>query len=133
MFYQARFAGELRLGHVHRGAQQSAYLGYWIDERCSGLGLTTEGVVGVLHFGFDYLGLHRVQVSIVPRNERSLRVVSKLGLRCEGIAERYIEINGIWEDHFRFAITAEEWRERCEFFEGLTSTVIAPYSRDVYL
>ena len=29
-------------------------------------------------------------------------------------AERYLEINGIWEDHVRYAITAEEWDTRGE-------------------
>ena len=33
----------------------------------------------------------------------------KLGLRNEGVAVRYLEINGVWEDHVRYAITAEEW------------------------
>ena len=33
-------------------------------------------------------------------------------LRYEGLAERYVEINGVWEDHRRFAITEEEWRGR---------------------
>jgi ribosomal-protein-alanine N-acetyltransferase len=36
-------------------------------------------------------------------------VVEKLDFRCEGLAERYLEIAGVWEDHLRFAITAEEW------------------------
>ena len=35
-----------------------------------------------------------------------------LGIREEGIAERYLEINGTWEDHMRYAITAEEWQAR---------------------
>ena len=37
------------------------------------------------------------------------RVVEKLGIRPEGVAERYLEINGVWEDHIRYAITSEEW------------------------
>jgi ribosomal-protein-alanine N-acetyltransferase len=39
-------------------------------------------------------------------------VVEKLGLRNEGVALRYLEINGVWEDHVRYALTAEEWDER---------------------
>jgi ribosomal-protein-alanine N-acetyltransferase len=39
-------------------------------------------------------------------------VVEKLKIRDEGIAERYLEINGTWEDHVRYAITAEEWQQR---------------------
>ena len=44
--------------------------------------------------------------------KRYRRVVEKLELRNEGLAERYLEINGVWEDHFRYAITAEEWADR---------------------
>jgi ribosomal-protein-alanine N-acetyltransferase len=40
--------------------------------------------------------------------------VEKLGLRCEGVAERFLEINGVWEDHLRFAITVEEWTARAD-------------------
>jgi ribosomal-protein-alanine N-acetyltransferase len=42
----------------------------------------------------------------------SRRVVEKLGIREEGIAERFLEIDGVWEDHMRYAITSEEWVRR---------------------
>ena len=58
--------------------------------------------------------LHRLQVAIIPRNGPSRRVVEKLELREEGMAERYLEINGVWEDHVRYAITTEEWATRGE-------------------
>jgi ribosomal-protein-alanine N-acetyltransferase len=45
----------------------------------------------------------------VPRNANSRRVMEKLAIREEGVALRYLEINGVWEDHMRFGITAEEW------------------------
>jgi ribosomal-protein-alanine N-acetyltransferase len=50
----------------------------------------------------------------VPRNSNSRRVVEKLGIRSEGVAERFLEINGVWEDHLRFAITTEEWSARAD-------------------
>ena len=65
-----------------------------------------------MKFAFEEVLLHRLQVSIVPRNRSSRRVVEKLDLRCEGLAERYLEINGVWEDHLRYAITFEEWEMR---------------------
>ena len=58
---------------------------------------------------FEDLHLHRVQISIIPRNTASRRVVEKLEIRDEGVAQRYLEINGVWEDHIRYAITVEEW------------------------
>ena len=63
----------------------------------------------LLRFAFEELHLHRIEICIIPRNTNSLRVVEKLNLRNEGLAERFLEINGMWEDHYRFAITVEEW------------------------
>jgi ribosomal-protein-alanine N-acetyltransferase len=114
MFVGGRFAGEINLSSVQRGPFQSAYVGYWIDEAHAGNSYTSEALVMVFRFAFEQLHLHRIQVSIIPRNHRSRRVVEKLKLRDEGIALRYLEINGVWEDHVRYAITAEEWQERAD-------------------
>ncbi len=114
IFLGASFAGEINLSSISRGASQAAYLGYWIDEKQAGQGYMPESCVLAFAFAFEELGLHRVQVSIIPRNTKSRRVVEKLGLREEGIAKGYLEIDGVWEDHIRYAITADEWRERRE-------------------
>ena len=57
---------------------------------------------------FGVLGLHRIEVNIRPENLPSLRVVEKLGLRDEGVRERYLHIQGEWTDHRTFAVTTEE-------------------------
>jgi ribosomal-protein-alanine N-acetyltransferase len=45
--------------------------------------------------------------------------MEKLDIRTEGVAERFLEINGTWEDHVRYGITIEEWNERRDdFVEG---------------
>ena len=112
IFVEHRLVGEVNLNNVVRGALQTGTIGYWIDRRQAGNGFIAESVAVVLRHAFDRLDLHRVEICIVPRNANSRRVVEKLGLRCEGTAERYLQINGVWEDHLRFAMTAEEWRER---------------------
>ena len=112
VFVDGRFAGEVNLNNVQRGAFQNAYVGYWIDRALAGHGYTPEAVVTVFRFGFEDAELHRLQVAVVPRNKPSRRVAEKLALREEGTALRYLEINGRWEDHIRYAITAEEWVER---------------------
>ena len=65
-----------------------------------------------MRYGFEELGLHRMEAAIVPRNSKSRRVAAKLGLRDEGTATRFLQIQGVWEDHVRYAITREEWDER---------------------
>lgn len=112
IFVEGQFAGEINLSSLQRGPFQSAYVGYWIDERHAGHGYTPEAVVLLARFAFEELHLHRIQISIIPRNSASRRVVEKLEIRSEGVAERYLEINGVWEDHMRFALTSEEWAER---------------------
>ncbi|MEZ5342157.1 MAG: GNAT family protein [Acidimicrobiales bacterium] len=112
LFVGGYFAGEININSVQRGPFQNAYIGYWIDQDQAGNSYTPEGLVLVLRHAFEHLDLHRVQVSIVPRNAASRRVAEKLELRNEGIAERYLEINGTWEDHVRYAMTFEEWTDR---------------------
>ena len=112
IFVDGAFAGEINLNNVVRGAFQSATIGYWIDKARAGRSFMSEAVVVLSQFAFEELGLHRIEVCIIPRNANSRRVMEKLHFREEGIAERFLEINGVWEDHVRFGFTREEWDER---------------------
>ena len=112
LFVDQQFAGEVNVNNVVRGALQSATIGYWIDRDLAGRGYVAEGVAVLIRFAFEVLHLHRVEICIVPRNHNSRRVMEKLRIRCEGLSERYLEIAGVWEDHLRYAITAEEWTVR---------------------
>jgi ribosomal-protein-alanine N-acetyltransferase len=108
------FAGEINLNNVARGALQSGTVGYWIDRDKAGHRYIAEGVVTLAKFAFEQLRLHRLEICIVPRNGNSRRVMEVLSIREEGVALRFLEINGTWEDHVRYAITAEEWTERAD-------------------
>jgi len=112
IFVGRRFVGEINVSSIQRGPFQNAYVGYWIDEAYAGHGYTPETAAVVFRFAFEDIDLHRLQVAIIPRNQPSRRVAEKLDLREEGVALRYLEIDGVWEDHVRYAITSEEWAER---------------------
>jgi len=112
LFVNNVFTGEVNLNSVMRGAMQSGTIGYWIDEAKAGNSYVSEAVLVLMKFAFEELRLHRMEICIVPRNANSRRVVEKLQLREEGIAERFLEINGIWEDHVRYGFTIEEWQDR---------------------
>jgi ribosomal-protein-alanine N-acetyltransferase len=112
LFVNNVFTGEVNLNSVMRGAMQSGTIGYWIDEAKAGNSYVSEAVLVLMKFAFEELRLHRMEICIVPRNANSRRVVEKLQLREEGIAERFLEINGVWEDHVRYGFTIEEWQDR---------------------
>jgi len=103
--------GRVALANIVRKAWQNATLGYWIDGERNGRGFATEASELALRFAFGDAGLHRVQAGVMPRNARSIRVIEKLGMRFEGLAERYLLINGVWEDHRMYAMTLEEWQK----------------------
>lgn len=107
-----KLLGRAALTGIARGPFQNANLGYFLDEAHNGKGYMTEAVCGVLELAFTKHNLHRVQAGVMPRNAPSLRVLEKAGFRREGLAERYLKINGVWEDHVLFGITLEDWEAR---------------------
>lgn len=125
IFVGDSLVGEINLSAVQRGPFQSAYVGYWVAEGNAGEGYVPEALVVLARFAFDDLHLHRIQIAVIPRNRPSRRVVEKLAIREEGIAQRYLEINGCWEDHVRYALTVEEWIERRSELEAGWLTPVA--------
>lgn len=105
-------AGRVALTGIARGPFQNANLGYFIGQEHRGKGLMTEAVRLCVGYAFEEMGLHRVQAGVMPRNRPSLRVLEKVGFRREGLAKRYLQIHGVWEDHELFAMTREDWEEQ---------------------
>ncbi len=105
----ANLIGCINLNEIVRGALQSAYMGYYVFSPYEGKGLMSQAMRLVIIEAFSVLKLHRLEANIQPDNERSLNLVRSIGFRHEGYAENYLQINGSWQDHERFAITAEEF------------------------
>lgn len=82
-----------------RGAFMACTLGYSIDQDAQGKRLMFEALERSIVYAFEHLGMHRVQANYIPTNERSGRLLKKLGFTVEGYARDYIFINGAWRDH----------------------------------
>ena len=91
--------GSMTLSNVVRGPFQACLLGYGIGARWQGRGLMHEALEGTLAWAFGALDLHRVMANYLPRNERSARLLARLGFEREGYARAYLKIAGQWEDH----------------------------------
>jgi [ribosomal protein S5]-alanine N-acetyltransferase len=96
--------GTINLFSVMRGSIQSAFLGYFLDEKHNGRGFTTEAVKLIVDFAFSELKLHRVEAGVMPHNLGSIRVLEKAGFEKEGLARKNVKINGKWEDHVLLGI-----------------------------
>jgi len=91
--------GSVTLSNVVRGPFQACLLGYGVAARWQGQGLMAEALEAGLAWAFGELDLHRVMANYLPRNERSARLLARLGFEREGYARAYLRIAGEWEDH----------------------------------
>ena len=96
--------GGLTLCNVRRGVTQACTLGYWIGARYARKGYMTAAVRAVIPFVFDTLELHRLEAACLPANVASIKLLEKTGFVREGVARRYLRINGVWEDHLLYAL-----------------------------
>lgn len=108
VLYRGEVVGQLSVADIAWGAVRSGQVGYWIARTHAGKGIIPAAVRLVIREALTNLGLHRIEICLRPDNDASRRVVEKLGLRYEGLRERYIHIDGAWRDHDCFAITADE-------------------------
>ncbi|SEB77477.1 GNAT family N-acetyltransferase [Microbacterium hydrocarbonoxydans] len=99
--------GRINLNNIVRGAFRNADLGYWIDHSVQGRGLASAGVRLVAEYAASDLGLHRLQAGTLLHNAGSQRVLMRCGFTRIGIAPRYLQIAGEWQDHVLFQLLLE--------------------------
>lgn len=104
--------GTIGLSNIVWRAFQSCHLGYALDEKHRNAGFMTEAVNLITDFGFNTIGLHRIEANIMPRNLASLRVLEKCGFQNEGSSQEYLRINGVWEDHVHMVKLNKNWHEK---------------------
>lgn len=97
--------GGARLSNVMLGPFRACYLGYQLDGDSVGQGLMQEALSEIIRFAFDELRLHRIMANYVPTNERSGRLLRRLGFVVEGYARDYLFIGGRFQDHVLTALT----------------------------
>lgn len=102
--YENRIIGSVAFNNIVGGAFLSCFLGYKLDQEEINRGYITEAIQKGIGVMFQEYGLHRIEANIMPKNARSLRVVNKLGFYHEGLAYRYLKINGKWEDHIHMVL-----------------------------
>lgn len=99
-----RIIGTISFSNIIYGAFWSCFMGYKLDKDELNKGFITEALRKGIDIMFNEYKLHRIEANIMPKNVRSLRVVEKLGFYNEGLALKYLKINGKWEDHIHMVL-----------------------------
>jgi ribosomal-protein-alanine N-acetyltransferase len=85
--------------NIVHGAFQACNLGYSISEKEQGKGLMFEMLQVSMQYVFSEYKLHRIMANYIPSNNRSEKLLNKLGFQKEGLAKSYLKIAGSWQDH----------------------------------
>jgi ribosomal-protein-alanine N-acetyltransferase len=99
-----QIVGKITLSGIARGAAQSASMGYWVDADQTGTGLGSAAVAAVTTLARRDLDLHRIEAGTLVHNVASQRVLAKAGFDFIGLAPRYLQIAGRWQDHNLFQL-----------------------------
>ena len=105
-------AGRIALTNIERGPFQNGRFGYWLGEPFQAKGLMSDAMNLAVGHCFrpanqGGLGLHRLCANIMPTNTRSRNLLERVGFIKEGYSKNYLQIQGKWEDHERWAKTNE--------------------------
>ena len=95
---------ELTLAHAR------AELGYWIGKPFWNKGYATEAASAVLRYGFEERSLNRIQATVFVDNAASTRVLTKIGMRHEGLLRQHFKKWGRYMDVEAYAILRDEYR-----------------------
>ena len=91
-------------------APRQADIGYCLRRSHWGQGYATEAAALLLDFAFGPLGLERAVATCDERNERSWRVMERLGMQCAELRKHDLLQKGQWRDTLVYAITADAWQ-----------------------
>ncbi|MFS0638465.1 GNAT family protein [Mesobacillus foraminis] len=87
-------------------------IGFTLAEEHQGQGYASEAVSGLLQYIFTVLNKHKVIALTDVRNEKSITLLERLGMRREGhFLENYMS-KGQWVDEYQYSILQSEWKNR---------------------
>jgi RimJ/RimL family protein N-acetyltransferase len=97
------FVGLIRKNH------KQGEVGWALSIKYRGKGYASEAARALISYGFEKLGLHRIFADTSNINAASVKVMERIGMRCEGHYRESEFQDGQWIDVLVYAILADEW------------------------
>lgn len=105
--HDGAFLGGVGINFINR-VHQMANLGYWVRTSATGRGIATMATRLVARFGFEDLGLHRIEIVAATGNIPSQRVAERAGAKREGVLRKRLLIRGESLDAVLFSLVPED-------------------------
>jgi RimJ/RimL family protein N-acetyltransferase len=89
--------------------QRTAHIGMSLRPAFRGRGLASDIVKVLCHYGFDVLGLHRLQVDTLADNAAMIATARRVGFIMEGTLRQGAWVTGTFADEVILGLLADEW------------------------
>ena len=106
--------GAITLDGIRRGPAQMGTLGYWVGAPFARQGYMREAIGAVVSHAFGLMDLSRIEAACLPENVASRGALESCGVKYEGVAQSYLQINGRWRNHVLYSILRADRRGRTE-------------------
>lgn len=111
VIYEGQIVGSLGFHEIDK-KNERAEIGYWLSEDAQGKGIITACVKKLLEFGFEELGLNRIEIKCATSNIKSRAIPERLDFILEGTQRQIHKLNGKFQDGLSFSILKSEWLEK---------------------
>src|SRR5690606_3577171 len=85
--------------------------GYVLNRKFWNKGIMTEALEEIIRINFEELCLNRIEAMHFVGNEASGKVMSKCGMKYEGMRKKELFIKGKYWDIVHYGLIKEEWEE----------------------
>ena len=105
-----KVAGCTRIADIS-GKDERGQIGWtWIGRDFQGSGLNKEMKFLILSYGFEVLGLNRIEFKAYERNQQSRKALLVIGATCEGVLRQHMKIHtGYIRNTVFYSILSSEW------------------------
>lgn len=100
------FLGGVGLNQINKN--NFANLGYWVRSSQTGRGVATAATLLAAKFGFEDLGLNRIEILTAIENVASRRVAEKAGAKKEGILRSRLLLHNRPQDAVMYSLIAAD-------------------------
>lgn len=109
IFLKSELIGKIRISNIILGSFRSATIGYALSKDHLNEGYMSEALGLVCRYAFKDLELHRLEASTLIDNTPSQHVLKNNGFQLLGLNPKYLQINGMWQDHYTYYLVKEDW------------------------
>jgi ribosomal-protein-serine acetyltransferase len=113
IWHGGNLAGVISFDKISR-VNHSAMIGYWIGSEYQRKGLVIRSCEALIDYGFNELGLNRIEIWAATENVRSLAIPIRLGFTREGVERQAQWLNDHFVDITKYSMLRSEWQPREE-------------------